>query len=188
MVSTFLVPLAAAIVLGMSTSPPDETVGPAPGPPPTVERDGVCDLYGIGVYKTHLSAPERVSEGSGPTADGPLRGNGVHASGYVDVSGNTACSQAKVKFQLETKVCNRWGHLCSWRTIRDGEWRTLPESGRVEESLTGECRSGVDTYKLTAVVSHVEMSFEQAPSGRWVPYLETKSKPFHSDEVKIDCG
>jgi hypothetical protein len=185
--------LGVVALLGLAANSayadPDE-VGPAPEPPPAVwPNDQVCNPFGVGTYNTRLYTPERVEEGIGPTIDGPLRGNGVYGEGYIDVAGNTSCSQAKVKFQLETKVCNRWGQLCSWRTIREGEWRMLPISGRLDEGLTGDCRSGIDTYKLTAIVSHVEMSFEETPYGRFVPYLETKTDPpFHSDEVKLDCG
>ena len=169
--------------------PSEQTVGPPPPPPPTIEDDTVgCNPFGIGNYTTDFNTPERVNEGAGPSANGPLRGNGIYGKGHIDVWNNTSCSHAQVRFLLQTKVCNRWGQLCSWRTIRHSEWQLLPIQGRIESQFTGKCRSGVDTYKMTAVVSHVEMSFEETPLGGWVPFWETKTQSHDSTEAKIDCG
>lgn len=169
--------------------PSEQTVGPPPPPPPTIEdKTRGCNPFGLGSYKTDFNTPERVGEGVGPAADGPLRGNGIFGKGHIDVWNNTSCSHAQVRFLLQTKVCNRWGALCSWRTMRHSEWQLLPIQGRVESQLTGKCRSGVDTYKMTAVVSHVEMSYEQTPGGFWVPFWETKTASHDSTEADLDCG
>jgi hypothetical protein len=179
---------AAAPASANEASPPIDEVGPAPEPPEPGYDDGkLCNPFGIGVYETDLRTPERVEEGVGPTASGPLRGNGIWSEGSVVVNANTSCSHAQIKFQLESNFCNRVGRNCNWKPISEGGWQLLPISGSLSEEHLGECRSGTDSYRMAAIVSHVEMSFEETPLGGFVPYLETKTAEFYSDEIKLDC-
>jgi hypothetical protein len=65
-----------------------------------------------------------------------------------------------VTFKLETTVCNRFGLNCNERALAERDTRFLPISGRLTEEITVDCRSGVDTYTITAVVSWMEFDFE----------------------------
>jgi hypothetical protein len=69
----------------------------------------------------------------------------VHGVGVVDVLAKNNCS-AQVQILLQTKVCGRFG--CNPKTIAGSGWDSLPAAGLYTRELVGNCRTGVDSYRV----------------------------------------
>jgi hypothetical protein len=112
----------------------------------------------------------------------------IHGTGLANVNQKLNCS-AQVQMRLETKVCNRFGHFCNPRTIASTGWESLPSSGIVSRDLTGDCRSGVDSYRVQVQV--LWATWDGFVGDTIIPEMSTHSEAVQSDGdkgwVKLRC-
>ncbi|MBL7255602.1 hypothetical protein [Paractinoplanes lichenicola] len=112
----------------------------------------------------------------------------VHGTGLATVNQKLNCS-AQVQMRLETRVCNRFGYLCNPKTIATTGWESLPSSGIVSRDLTGDCRSGVDSYRVQVQV--LWATWDGFVDGTVVPEMSTHSEAVQADGdagwVKLKC-
>ncbi|MFC7529730.1 hypothetical protein [Actinoplanes sp. GCM10030250] len=100
-----------------------------------------------------IGSPAYVASTHEPKVNGQRR---IEGSAAVSVVSRINCS-ATVQFVLETKVCNRFGHLCKARTIARTDKERLPSSGVRNQTLTGACRKGVDSYRMRVRVDWAQV-------------------------------
>ncbi|WP_250002133.1 hypothetical protein [Actinoplanes sp. M2I2] len=141
-------------------------------------------FYGVGIYDTNLGIPRGVTA-SGPVGPGQtLPISTVVVNGNIDVAGNTSCSEASVQFRLQTKECGTF--RCTWRTKAEDDTVLLPVDGRATTELRTDCRIGTHSYRLQAVVTHVELTFEDN-NRRWYPMQNTITNTHEGLSDKISC-
>jgi hypothetical protein len=149
-------------------------------PPP----DDHCSSHPLKYFNSTFFRPDYRASAYAPFVGAD---HSIHGVGVVNVTAKLNCS-AQVRIRLETKVC---GHFrCNPKTIDSSGWDILPAAGRYTRELRGNCRKGVDSYRVQIQVLWAQWDGAELVKGKWVPNANRYSEAVNDGDtgwVKLTC-
>jgi hypothetical protein len=155
------------VITGDQTPPPDN-----------------CSSNALKYFNSTFFSPIYQASASAPFVGADHK---IHGVGVVDVTAKLNCS-AQVQIRVQTNVCGTFG--CNPKTIASSGWDILPAAGRYTREVAGNCRTGVDSYRVQIQVLWAQWDDAELVNDKWVPTLTTHSETVNDGDtgwVKLTC-